>query len=73
MCAGAECKIGEDLAKIYFGYEGGSLSVGKYSYGVDCNGNIEFGVRYEMYKVLDTYTKEQIITMILDFIENVDD
>lgn len=70
MCGTSEAKLGKFNVDIDLGYDGGRLQVGETFYE-----NIE-GFKDspdEMIKLLEGFKKEELIQLLIDFIDNADE
>ena len=71
MSAGSEIKLRGGSAYLAGGYDGGGLTI------TSKDGKIvtyqDGGDRRAMMKMLRTFSAEELITMILDFVDNMDE
>ena len=67
MCAGASLTIRGDEVSVYMGYHGGRLEIGDVEYK---SGKSD---REEIFKKLSSYKKDEIISMILDIVDEADE
>ncbi len=70
MCAGGRATIRDKECGIYMGYYGGSLRVGKVTYK---QGKTTPEEKEKFVKYLKRFTKDELINMMLDLVENSDE